>query len=238
VKQIRKRLTYANVVSSICLFLLLGGATALAAGQLGKNTVGSKQLKKNAVTAAKIKKNAVTEAKVASNAVTGAKIKDGAVTTTKIGPDAVTGAQVNEATLGTVPSAATANLANSIPPAEPTHVVGAPGEPGFENGSSNLATEGLFNLTPVGFYKDHDGIVHLTGIAQVGNSSTLPSIFTLPPGFRPAAGTVAIFSLIPEGPAIIGGTGASFGGLDLSGKVAGNQEKPSELEGITFRAGS
>jgi hypothetical protein len=63
VQQIRKRLTYANVMSSIAIFLLLGGATALAAG-LAKNSVGSKQLKKNAVTSAKIKKGAVTGAKV------------------------------------------------------------------------------------------------------------------------------------------------------------------------------
>jgi hypothetical protein len=64
VKQIRKRLTYANVMSSIAVFLVLGGGAAIAAGQLGKNSVGSKQLKKNAVTTAKIKKGAVTGAKV------------------------------------------------------------------------------------------------------------------------------------------------------------------------------
>lgn len=91
VKQIRKRLTYANVMSSIAVFLLLGGATALAAGKLGKNSVGTKQLKNNAVTTAKIK----------NNAVTGAKIKNGTITGTKI----------NLGTLGTVPSAA--NAANA-----------------------------------------------------------------------------------------------------------------------------
>jgi hypothetical protein len=64
VKQIKKRLTYANVMSSIAVFLVLGGATAIAAGQLGKNSVGSKQLKKNAITTAKIKNGAVTGAKV------------------------------------------------------------------------------------------------------------------------------------------------------------------------------
>ena len=64
-KQARKRLTYANVMSSIAVFLILGGATAVAAGQLGKNSVGTKQLKQNAVTAAKLKKNAVTGAKIA-----------------------------------------------------------------------------------------------------------------------------------------------------------------------------
>jgi hypothetical protein len=65
VKQLRKRLTYANVMSSIAVFMVLGGA-AFAAAQLPKNSVGSKQLKKNAVTAAKIKKDAVTGAKVKS----------------------------------------------------------------------------------------------------------------------------------------------------------------------------
>jgi hypothetical protein len=79
VKQIRKRLTYANVMSSIAVFLVLGGATALAASQLGKNSVGTKQLKKNAVTAAKIKKNAVTTSKIKNGAVTGAKLNLGTI---------------------------------------------------------------------------------------------------------------------------------------------------------------
>jgi hypothetical protein len=54
VNQIRKRLTYANVMSSIAVFLVLGGA-AFAAVQLPKNSVGSKQLKKNAVNSGKVK---------------------------------------------------------------------------------------------------------------------------------------------------------------------------------------
>ena len=52
--QIRKRLTYANVMSSIAVFLVLGGA-AFAAVKLPKNSVGTKQLKNNAVTSAKVK---------------------------------------------------------------------------------------------------------------------------------------------------------------------------------------
>jgi hypothetical protein len=56
-KQIRKRLTYANVMSSIAVFLLLGGATAFAA--LGKNSVGTKQLKKNAVNSSKVKNHSL-----------------------------------------------------------------------------------------------------------------------------------------------------------------------------------
>ena len=63
----RPKLTYANVVSTLCFFLLLGGG-AYAAGQLGKNSVGTKQLKNNAVSAAKIKNGAVTQAKISSAA--------------------------------------------------------------------------------------------------------------------------------------------------------------------------
>jgi hypothetical protein len=90
-------------MSSIAVFLVLGGATAVAATQLGKNSVGTKQLKANAVTAAKVKKNAITGAKIKKNAVTDAKVKNGTITGAKIKDGSITGAEVNTATLGTVP---------------------------------------------------------------------------------------------------------------------------------------
>jgi hypothetical protein len=127
VKQIRKRLTYANVMSSIAVFLVLGGA-AFAATKLPKNSVGAKQLKKNAVTSAKIKSGAVTGAKIGAGAVDGSKLVDGAATTGKLADgavatgkladgavatgklanEAVTGDKVKESTLSQVPSAANA----------------------------------------------------------------------------------------------------------------------------------
>jgi len=53
-KRLRPRLTFANVVSCIALFVALGSG-AYAATQLPKNSVGSKQIKKNAVNSAKVK---------------------------------------------------------------------------------------------------------------------------------------------------------------------------------------
>ncbi len=53
-QRIRTRLTYANVISTACLFILLGGG-AYAATKLPKNSVGTAQLKKSAVTGAKVK---------------------------------------------------------------------------------------------------------------------------------------------------------------------------------------
>ncbi len=90
----RPKLSYANVVSTLCLFLLLTGGAAYAASHLGKNSVGTKQLKKNAVTTAKINKEAVT----------GAKIKKGTLT----------GDQINVSTLGTVPNAGNADSLGGV----------------------------------------------------------------------------------------------------------------------------
>ncbi|MGA8746319.1 MAG: hypothetical protein WB507_10700 [Solirubrobacterales bacterium] len=59
-KQVRKRLTYSNVTSTLCLFLLLGGGAAFAATKLAKNSVGTKQLKNGAVTAAKVKRGSLS----------------------------------------------------------------------------------------------------------------------------------------------------------------------------------
>lgn len=88
-KQVSKRLTYANVMSSIVVFLVLGGATAFAAKKIGSNEIKANsittgKIKKNAVSASKIKANAVTTAKIAKAAVTGGKIATGAVSSTKL----------------------------------------------------------------------------------------------------------------------------------------------------------
>lgn len=83
----------AMVVACTALAVALSGAS-YAAIVLPKNSVGTKQLKKNAVTGVKVK----------NNAVTGAKVKD----------NSLTGLDINEATLGQVPSALNAaNAANA-----------------------------------------------------------------------------------------------------------------------------
>jgi hypothetical protein len=122
-KQIRTHLTYANVMSSLAVFLLLGGASAFAAKhQANKHQtkkIGTTQIKASAVTTAKIKNGAVdasklkdaavTAAKLGAGAVGAANLADGAVGNGKIAADAVTGDKVNESTLSEVPSANSAN---------------------------------------------------------------------------------------------------------------------------------
>jgi hypothetical protein len=226
-ERLRSKVTYANVVSSLCLFLLLGGGAAFAASHLGKNSVGSKQIKKNAVSAAKIKNGAVTEAKIAAGAVTAAKIPDGSLT----------GAKINISTLGTVPSAErastantaatadSANTAKSLAASEPWHVVGAPGEPAFTGGWSSIGT----SFEPVSFYKDQAGIVHLKGPAA-GGSGTL---FNLPPGFRPAPTTFLAFAVLCDC--------AVEDRLEISGSDGAITINPATfvyLEGVSFKAES
>jgi hypothetical protein len=72
----RSKLTYANVVSTLCLFLVFGGTGAYAASQLAKDSVGSKQLKKGAVTLVKIAPSAQAALKGQGGAA-GAKGADG-----------------------------------------------------------------------------------------------------------------------------------------------------------------
>jgi hypothetical protein len=115
VKHLRGRLTYANVMSSISVFLVLGGATAFAATKIGSN-----EIKANAIVTGKIKKEAVTEGKVkagaignsrlgaaavtapkiAANAVTNPAIANGAVNAAKLAPGAVSAAQLAPGSIG------------------------------------------------------------------------------------------------------------------------------------------
>jgi hypothetical protein len=92
-KKVRERLTYANVMSTIAVFIALGGATAFAASRLPKNSVGSRQIKAKAVTTGKLANGAVSGVKVANGSLTGADIK--------------------LSQLGTVPTAASASRADT-----------------------------------------------------------------------------------------------------------------------------
>lgn len=77
-RAVLRRLTYANVIATMALFLALGGGAVWAANKQA-NKIGTGKLKPNAVTAGKIKANAVTTSKIRENAVTNAKIREGSV---------------------------------------------------------------------------------------------------------------------------------------------------------------
>jgi hypothetical protein len=120
----RPRLSYANVIATIALFIALGGA-AVAAG-LPRNSVGPRQLKRGAVTARALGRDAVNSGKIAPksvivgklgpsavlpgnivnggvsseklalNAVIAKSIKNGVVTASKLANEAVTAAKLGK----------------------------------------------------------------------------------------------------------------------------------------------
>jgi hypothetical protein len=59
-KRLRSKLTYANVISTVALFLVVAGGTAFAASQFEKESIGTRALKKEAVTPSKLSQKAKT----------------------------------------------------------------------------------------------------------------------------------------------------------------------------------
>lgn len=90
---LRARLTYANVMSTLAVFIALGGAS-YAAINLPARSVGTRQLK--------------------AHAVTGTRLATGAVTRSKVKANTLTGGQIKELTLGPVPNAAQATNAGTL----------------------------------------------------------------------------------------------------------------------------
>jgi hypothetical protein len=121
----RSRLTYANVIATLSLFIALGGVS-WAATSLPKNSVTSKAIKKGAVTNAKIKRSAVTSSSIRNSTITNSDIKN----------STITGAKLNLSSLGTVPSATTAGTAGT---ASDQFSVVRPATPSASNSDPNVA---------------------------------------------------------------------------------------------------
>ncbi len=102
-KELRARLTYANVMATIAVFLALGGGAYAVNGSLaGRNTVGS----------ADIINQEVKSADVENEGITGGDIQNATVTGDDVSPNAtLRGEHINESSLAAVPNA---NFATSI----------------------------------------------------------------------------------------------------------------------------
>jgi hypothetical protein len=176
------------------------GGTGYAAFNLPKNSVGTKQL------------------------------KNGAVTSKKIANGAVTGAKVNLGSLGTVPNAAHAAAADNA-----SQLGGQPASayarstPLTPTAATLLNGWTIADSTTPGYAKDQFGIVHLFG--HVGHTpASQATVFTLPPGFRPAQ--------YVDAPAAVEG-GVAVLTIESNGDVHLLIAPHTfiDLEGVTFLAG-
>jgi hypothetical protein len=89
-----KGLSYANVMSTIAVFGVLGGggayaATTIGAGDIKRNAVRAKHINRNAVQARHLGANSVRRRNIRRNAVSATKLADGAVLTSKLADGAV-----------------------------------------------------------------------------------------------------------------------------------------------------
>jgi hypothetical protein len=99
--------TYANVMSTLAVFLVVAGGTAFAASSLTPDSVKSKTVKDNSLKSVDLKDGkAVSTDDVIDQSLTGIDIADNSVAGTDIADNTVTGDDVDESTLAQVPDSA------------------------------------------------------------------------------------------------------------------------------------
>lgn len=97
--RIRTKLTYANVMSTLAVILVIGGGTAWAAG-LGRNSVHSRNIAPGAVKTSDLANGAVNADRLKANAVTGTKIADNAVDARQIADNVVGARHLADGSVG------------------------------------------------------------------------------------------------------------------------------------------
>jgi hypothetical protein len=94
-RRLRSSLSYANVASSLALFLAVSGGTAIAAA-----TIGTADIQQSAVTNGKIARNAVTASKINNGAISGTDLKDESVTGADLRNGTVEGQDIADGAIG------------------------------------------------------------------------------------------------------------------------------------------
>lgn len=184
------RLTYANVVSTLALFLALGGA-AWASGALPALSVGTEQLKPNSVRTGKI----------ANRSVTRTKIRKAAIRYAHLNPRLVTRLKGNRGPAGPQGPRGMAGMAGAtgaIGPRGATGEIGPVGPQGIPGATGATGATGVQGVTgPAGL----DGVTGATGATGLdGNDGADGATgVTGPAGLPGATGATG-----PTGPA---GTG-------------------------------
>ena len=222
---IRERLSYANVIATVALFVALGGI-GYAAVKLPRNSVGPKQIKEDAVKASELAPDSVDASNITLGGVGGEEISNGAITGDDINNGAIGGPQIADGSIGRAelagPDIRTPELDDCSP--------GTPWQPVAD--------------LPVHYWKDNEGIVHLEGAVQCSVNISGASICQIPRAFGdvydPAdSQSVARFATLAAGQsiaqvAVVKNTFTT--GVVYDGGTAANSENYVSLDGLTYRA--
>jgi hypothetical protein len=213
-RSLRSHLTYANVVATLALLVMVGGGAYVAQAQ----TAGTKVIKACVVKSGDAKGDV---------RITKGTCKSGerSVVWNQTGPAGSpdTPAQVLSK-LATVDGAGSSldadtldGLSNDV-----WHVVGAAGEPAFQNGWVNSDVGAT--PAPAAFTKDATGVVHVRGQVEGGTVSTgtTGTVFVLPVGYRPTGGSHFIAALTTDGNNVITPGWVSVNGAGLVRVGVGN----------------
>ena len=236
----RPKLTYANVVSTLALFGVIAGGTAIALP--GKGSVHADDIRRDAVRAKQIRDGKVGAAEIADGSVGSAEVADGAIGSTEVADDAIGSAEISndavgagEISDGSVGAADIAQAAIGSAAIADASVAGADIAPtAFEpvtlaNGWSTYSLV----VGPLEIGKDPLGFVHLRGAIHQGNTALPNRAFTLPADLRPPR-NVSFIVLATGGLAAI--TIEADGDGNLIG-LGGDFEDLSSLDEVTYYAG-
>jgi hypothetical protein len=223
---IRSRLTYANVVASLALFIALGGVAWAAA--------------------------TIKSGDVVDNSLKSVDLKDGkGVQGADVVPDSLTGGAIDESSLNEVPSAQDAETLDDKDSGE-FQAVGSdgwttlpPAPAGQFCGWSNYGGE----FADAAYFRDQEGIVHLRGLVRAvdgsnvacGNGSSsdwrINDINPLPLGYRPEDRVMSTVSSNDK-PGRVDVT-ANFGFVVMENNYPtfADAKQWLQLDGISFRCG-